>query len=99
MLIAFVAATHLGFRLGSRHRAGADEATKAYFNALQGSLLGLLALLLGFTFAMAVSRFDLRKELVLREANVIETTYFRARLLAEPHRRELVGLLRAYVDA
>jgi hypothetical protein len=99
MLIAFFAATHVGFWLGCRHRAGADEATKTYVNTLQGSLLGLLALLLGFTFAIAVSRFDLRKELVLREAIAIETTYLRARLLAEPHRGELVGLLRAYVDA
>lgn len=55
--------------------------------------------MLGFTFAMAVSRFDTRKELVLAESNAIGTTYLRARLLPEPHRGELIGLLRAYIDA
>ncbi len=99
MLMTFFAATEVGFRLGRRQQASADDASRAHVGALQGALLGLLALLLGFTFAMAVSRFDTRKELVLAEANAIGTTYLRARLLPAPHRQELVGLLRAYVDA
>src|SRR5216684_3550 len=99
MLLAFFAAMEIGFRCGQRSQPSADDATKAHVGALQCALLGLLALLLGFTFAMAVSRFDTRKELVLSEANAIGTTYLRARLLEEPYRQELMGLLHAYVDA
>lgn len=98
MLIGLLGATELGYRLGVRRQTAADDSSKAHVNALQGALLGLLALLLGFTFAMAVSRFDTRKGLVLAEANAIGTTYLRARLLPEPYRQELTRLLRSYVD-
>lgn len=60
--------------------------------------LGLLALLLGFTFALAVDRFDHRRALVLEEANAIGTTYLRAQLLDEPSRSQLSALLRTYAD-
>lgn len=61
-------------------------------------VLGLLALMLGFTLAMAVDRFDARRLLVLDEANAIETAYLRTQLLAEPHRTRLSRLLADYTD-
>lgn len=60
------------------------------------AVLGLLALLLGFTFALAVDRFETRRVLVLQEANAIGTTYLHAQLLDEPHRSRMSGLLRDY---
>ncbi|MGB7912657.1 MAG: hypothetical protein WCF59_10580, partial [Desulfobaccales bacterium] len=60
--------------------------------------LGLLALLLGFTFSMAVSRYDARKQVVLEESNAIGTTFLRAQLLPEPPREEVSNLLRRYVE-
>jgi hypothetical protein len=66
--------------------------------AIIAAILGLLAFLLAFTFGMAASRFDTRRELVLDEANAIGTTYLRAALLPEPHRTEIRSLLRDYVD-
>lgn len=98
-LVVFCSVTEVGFQLGRRRRAGADEGLQSHMSALQAALLGLLALLLGFTFAMAVARFDTRKALVLEEANAIGTTYLRAQLLPPPHRQELLHLLRTYVDA
>jgi hypothetical protein len=65
---------------------------------LEAASLGLLALLLGFTFSMALTRFDTRKQLVLDEANAIGTTYLRAQLLPDPARKEVSNLLRRYVD-
>ena len=47
---------------------------------------------------MAASRFEVRRGLVLDEANAIGTTYLRAALLPEPHRTEIRALLRDYVD-
>ena len=54
--------------------------------------------MIGFTFAMALERFDARRNAVLMEANAIGTTALRARLLPEPHRAETVKLLREYVQ-
>lgn len=86
----------LGFRQGLRLHE--DEARKAQIGPLQGSVLGLLALLLGFTFAMAMQRYDIRRDLVVQEANAIGTTFLRASFLPEPHRAEVENLLRRYVD-
>jgi len=62
-------------------------------------LFGVLALLLGFTVSMAVSRFDARRVLLLEEANAIGTVFWRTQLLPAPANSEMVGLLREYVDA
>jgi len=89
----------VAFRLGLRMRVRTDEANRTHVNALQAALLGLLALLLGFTFAMAVSRFDTRKSLVLAEANAIGTVGLRASLLPPAERLPFLSDLRDYVDA
>jgi hypothetical protein len=98
-LAAFLAIIEISFRFGRRRAAKAEIPLRSHIGALQGALLGLLALLLGFAFAMAVSRFDNRKALVLEESNAIGTTYLRAQLLPQPQRQELKKLLRAYVEA
>ncbi|TFU03414.1 hypothetical protein EUV02_09580 [Polymorphobacter arshaanensis] len=65
---------------------------------ITSAVLGLLALLMGFTFALAVDRFEDRRELVITEANAIGTAYLRTQLLPEPHRARISGLLKAYTD-
>jgi hypothetical protein len=66
-------------------------------STLEGAVLGLLALMIGFTFSMALSRFEVRRNAVLNEANAIGTTALRARLLPDPYRAETIKLLREYV--
>jgi len=63
---------------------------------LEAAVFGLLALLISFTFSMALGRFEERRSTVLLEANSIETTALRARLLPPPHAHESLDLLRAY---
>ncbi len=53
-----------------------------------GSVLATLAFVLAFSFSMAASRFDLRKQNVLVETNVINTAYMRADLLDPLHKTE-----------
>jgi len=67
-------------------------------NTILGASLALLAFFLAMTFSMAGSRFDTRKKLVLDEANAVETTYLRAKLLPEPFRTEFQDLLGKYVN-
>jgi hypothetical protein len=98
ILIALLMLSSLsGSLAGRRKRELVSDEVKSQISVLQGSLLGLLALLLGFTFSMTVSRFDLRKQLILEEANAIGTTYLRAGLLPEPHASQAAELLREYV--
>jgi hypothetical protein len=95
LLGLFVLAAELGYRLG-RQRAAPSEFVRAQVTSIQGALLGLFALLLGFTFAMALSRFDLRQQMVVREANAIGTAALRAGTL--PERGAMIELFRSYVD-
>lgn len=87
-----------GHRVGLRLYKAKDEARRSQIGGVQGAALGLLGLLIGFTFAMAVARYDTRRELVLKEANVVGTTFLRAGLLPEAHRAPVKDLLRHYVD-
>jgi hypothetical protein len=66
---------------------------------LLSAVLGLLALLLGFSFSMAMDRYDTRRQLVVQEANALGTTWLRVQLLDEPDRTVMSDLLRRYVDA
>jgi hypothetical protein len=93
---AFLAAMETGYRLGLYHR-DPDEPGRAHIGALQGGLLGLMALLLAFSMSMSVSRFDSRKAMVLEEANAIGTTWLRSQLLSAEAGRESEQLLRDYV--
>jgi hypothetical protein len=93
-----LASAEFGFRSGLRLHRTKDEARKGQIGGIQGAMLGLLALLLGFTFAMAAGRYESRRSLVLQEANAIGTTYLRASLLPEAHKAAVESLLRRYVD-
>jgi hypothetical protein len=64
---------------------------------LREGLFILLSLLLGFTVAMVLPRFDERTHLVVEESNAIATTMLRAETLPEPQRSRTVELLREYV--
>jgi hypothetical protein len=91
-------ALEAGYRIGRwRHERISDEKEQPV-GAMVASILGLLALVLGFTFSLAASRFDARRMAVLEESNAIGTTYLRTRLLPEPERSELAGLLREYAE-
>ncbi len=97
-IVFFLMGDELGFRLGRRKRPTVDEDARSQIITIQGAMLGLLALLLGFTFSMAMSRFEVRKQQVLDESNAIGTTYLRAQLMPEPPRKEVSNLLRRYVE-
>jgi hypothetical protein len=88
----------VGFRFGSRRYTQKREAPTGHIGGIQAAVLGMLGLLLAFTFAMAVDRYDTRRKLVLQEANAVHTTYLRASLLPEAHQAPVKDLLRRYVD-
>ncbi len=99
LLVIALAAIEIGFRFGRRSQGAAlDDDSKAHINATQASTLGILALLLAFTFSLSLQRFDTRSDAMVDEANAIGTAYLRAQMLPAPLRDETRALLRDYVD-
>jgi len=94
--VIILIAMELGWRYGNYRRRRAEEENKAPVSAAVGATVGLLAFLLAFTFGMAESRYNNRKQVVLLEANAIGTTYLRTDFLSEQARDEARNLLREY---
>ncbi|HEY4212526.1 MAG TPA: hypothetical protein VGM84_13685 [Steroidobacteraceae bacterium] len=88
-----------GRRLGHQHRAVDKSEDKSAYGATEGAVFALLGLFLAFTFSGAGSRFDSRRDLVVREANAIGTAWLRISILPAARQAELRGLMRQYVDA
>lgn len=98
LFLCLVIALEAGYRIGRSSQKSVNEESKSHVNAIQASLLGILALLIGFTFSLALQRYDSRSEAVVDEANAIGTTYLRAQLLPGSIRNEVQVLLRDYLD-
>jgi len=90
------AAGEASFLAMKRPRPGSEKVENADVALILGAVLTLLALMLGFTYAMSQGRFETRRQLVIDEANAIGTTYLRAQTLPEPRSSEIQDLLRQY---
>ncbi len=91
------AATEVGFRLCKRYSHHAAVAEQ--LGSIQGAILGLLSLLLGFSFAAASARYSDRIQLILEEANAIRTVWVRVDLVPPEQRAPMRDALKAYVAA
>jgi hypothetical protein len=87
----------LGVAWRSRYQ-GPEPAAREGFNLVIGATLTLLGLLIGFTFSMALGRYDLRKTYEEEEANAIGTEFRRADLLPSAHAAKVRELLIGYLD-
>ena len=88
----------IGFRAGVFHARKSEAVRQASIDPLVGSTLGLLAFLLAFTFGMATTRYDARRQFVVDDAVAIRTAGLRAEQLPEPHGNEVRALLKEYLD-
>lgn len=95
--IALVA-VELGYRVARFRQNRSLEEKESPVGGMVGATLGLLAFMLAFTFGLAGSRFEDRRQILLSEANAIGTTYLRAAMLPEPMNVEARNLLREYTD-
>ncbi|HDS0923320.1 TPA: hypothetical protein QDZ10_001794 [Stenotrophomonas maltophilia] len=103
---ALIAARELGAFLRTRHtRRNAQKPASSNADAGEGdsfstnTVMGLLALLIGFTFSLALGRYDDRRTLVLQEANALGTTWLRTDLLDTADAERVRAVLRRYIDA
>ncbi|HPF59416.1 MAG TPA: DUF4239 domain-containing protein [Candidatus Competibacteraceae bacterium] len=83
----------------NRRLASDAEGAQAGTGVIEGAVFALLGLLIAFTFSGAASRFDVRRNLVIEEANAIGTAYLRLDLLPADAQPALRDLFRHYVDS
>jgi hypothetical protein len=96
-LVVFWGCTQLGAALRRRQESLGERPPEIFTIVLTASLT-LLGLIIGFTFSMAVSRYDQRKDYEASEANAIGTEYVRAGLLPATDAATTRMLLRGYLE-
>ncbi len=93
LFLLLFAALEIGFRLARRRRSE-DEKDGGDF--LASAAMGLLALLLGFTFSLALQRHEERRALVIAEANAIGTSWLRIQAIDAGDRDRIADPFRTY---
>lgn len=97
MFALLMVASEIGYRAGA-HKRGMPESDRSLMSGTGAAMLGLLGLLLGFTLAMAIGRWDERRDIIVNEANAIGTLSLRAGFLEKSVRDELQEVLREYTN-
>ena len=95
-LLTLWLSVQIGAFVRRKRRIPDDE--KDDFALVVNASLTLLALIIGFTFSMAVSRYDQRKDYEEEEANAIGTEYVRCDLLPNSDAAKIRELLARYLD-
>ena len=94
LLLVLAIALELGYRVGARLRIQEDANRKEQMGTIRDGLFLLVSLILGFTLAMAATRFADRRSLLIEEAVSVGTTYLRASTLPQPYRGHSLSLFR-----
>ncbi|HMK64893.1 MAG TPA: hypothetical protein VK564_03805, partial [Thermodesulfobacteriota bacterium] len=81
------------FRRGRDH----DQSKREHYGLILAATLTLLGLIIGFSFSMAINRYDQRKNYEEAEANAIGTEYVRADLLPGAEAEKIHTLLGKYL--
>jgi hypothetical protein len=89
----------IGRRRGIRATAKRGPDARVGVGVVDSAVYGLLGLLIGFTFAGATSRFDVRRQLVADEANAAGTAWQRVALLPVEQQTAIHDRFRRYMDA
>jgi hypothetical protein len=89
----------VGHRYGRRRVETVGESAAEGTGVVEAAMFALLGLLIAFTFATAYGRFNMRRDLVVQEANAIGTAYLRLDLLPAESQAPLREKFQAYVDS
>jgi len=97
-LLVFWLSALAGAWMSKRRHSVETEADHEDFTLILGATLTLLGLIVGFTFSMAMTRYDQRKNYEEDEANAIGTEYVRLDLLPGGDASKVRILVRRYLD-
>lgn len=98
LFLGMLLSLELGRRLGIRQIAKRGKDAQAGIGVVDSAVYALLALLIGFSFSGAASRFDARRELIVREVNAISSAWQYLDILPPDSRAMLQDDLRRFVD-
>ena len=101
LFVIFLILLWLSAQIGAyvrRKRQSLEEADREDLGVILTATLTLLGLIIGFSFSMAVTRYDQRKNYEEAEANAIGTEYLRAGLLPDADVTKVRKLLKDYLD-
>ena len=87
----------IAYEIGRRNKDAENTEMKSQSTAIQTGIIGLLALLLGFTFNMSLHRYDARSSAVIEEAGAIARVAMQAKLLSADIRQEAFKELDTYL--
>jgi hypothetical protein len=94
LFVFMLTAVWIGYKIGLKKTKSENKNPE-----ISSSLLGLLALILGFTFAMAGSRYENRKNNLIDEANCIGTAILRADIYPDSLKNQFKKDFKSYLDA
>lgn len=97
-LILLIVSVEIGYWIGLKAKVEMTQPMKTQISTIQTAILTIFTFLLGFTFAMALSRFDNRKQMVVKESNAIGTAVLRSKLLPENQQAKMIELFKQYVN-
>jgi ABC-type glycerol-3-phosphate transport system permease component len=99
LFAGIMALVALGHRIGIRNLSGETAATRGRRTAVEAAVFGLMGLMIAFTFSGASARYELRRQLIVDEANAIGTAYLLLDLLPSQAEPALRDHFRRYLEA
>tara|TARA_R110000744_G_scaffold362053_1_gene470008 strand:+ start:567 stop:1400 length:834 start_codon:yes stop_codon:yes gene_type:complete len=97
LFILMLIINQITYNLGRHNKDVENAEMKSQSTAIQTGIIGLLALLLGFTFNMSLHRYDARSSAVIEEAGAISRVAMQAKLLSGKIREDVFNELDAYL--
>jgi uncharacterized membrane protein len=98
LIAIFIGIALWSHRSGIMHAQSDQKSELAGNDFLPTTILGLLALLLGFTFSMSINRFDARNALIVKESNAIGTAFLRSDIFPAEQGNKYKQLLKEYTQ-
>jgi hypothetical protein len=89
----------IGQRWGKRSLGQETDVVRSRLTGVETAIFGLMGLMIAFTFSGAAARYEMRRELIVDEANAIGTAYLRLDLLPAASQPVLREKFRRYTDA
>lgn len=89
----------IGQRWGQRSLGQETDVVRSRLTGVETAIFGLMGLMIAFTFSGAAARYELRRELIVEEANAIGTAYLRLDLLPAASQPALREKFRQYTEA
>jgi len=99
LFIGILGALAAGHYLGRLNISTETETARTRLTVVEAAVFGLMGLMFAFIFSGAASRYELRRQLTVDEANVIGTAYLRLDLLQAQAQPALREKFRRYLEA